>query len=77
MARPRSSSALGKLTAEVKVRVDDDTKDELDRLANDAGMGLSEFLRELMMIRVYGQDQVVRLHRARLALVAGSGPEEG
>lgn len=77
MARPRSSSTLGKLTAEVKARVDDDTKDELDRLACEAGMGVSEFLRELVMIRVYGRDHVARLHRARLAMVAGIGPDEG
>lgn len=77
MARPRSSSTLGKLTAEVKARVDDDTKDELDRLAFEAGMGVSEFLRELVMIRVYGQDHVARLHRARLAMVAGTRHNEG
>ncbi|MEZ7524034.1 ribbon-helix-helix protein, CopG family [Burkholderia vietnamiensis] len=77
MARPRSSSALGKLTADIKTRVDDDTRDELDRLACEAGMGLSEFLRELVMVRVYGRDHVVRLHRTRLAMVAGIGPEEG
>lgn len=40
-------------------------------------MGLSEFLRELVMIRVYGRDHVARLHRARLALVAGISPDEG
>ena len=32
MARGRISNALGKLTAEVKARIDDDTKDELDRI---------------------------------------------
>ncbi|RQZ17255.1 ribbon-helix-helix protein, CopG family [Burkholderia sp. Bp9031] len=77
MARPRSSSTIGKLTVDIKTRVDDDTRDELDRLAGDAGLNLSEFLRELIMVRVYGRDHVVRLHRARLAMVAGIGPEEG
>jgi hypothetical protein len=77
MARGRTSGTLGKLTAEVKVRVDDETKDELDRLAFEAGMGLAEFLRELVMIRVYGRDHVARLHRTRLSLVAGIGPDEG
>lgn len=76
MARGRISNALGKLTAEVKARVDDDTKDELDRLAFEAGMGLSEFVRELLMIRVYGREHVARLHRARMVMVAGIGPEE-
>lgn len=77
MARGRTSTALGKLTAEVKVRVDDETKDELERLAFDAGMGTSEFLRELVLIRVYGREHVARVHRSRLDLVAGIGPEEG
>lgn len=77
MARGRTSGTLGKLTAEIKVRVDDETKDELDRLAFDAGMGLAEFLRELLMIRIYGRDHVARLHRSRLAMVAGIGPDEG
>ena len=76
MARGRSTTTLGKLTAEMKVRVDDDTRDELDRLAYEAGMAVSEFLRELVMIRVYGRDHVARLHRTRLALVAGIGPNE-
>ena len=77
MARGRISNALGKLTAEVKARIDDDTKDELDRLAFEAGMGVSEFVRELLMIRVYGRDHVARLHRARMVMVAGIGPDEG
>jgi hypothetical protein len=77
MARGRISNALGKLTAEVKARVDEDTKDELDRLASDAGMGLSEFVRELLFIRVYGREHVARLHRARMVMVAGIGPDEG
>lgn len=76
MARGRTN-VLGKLTAEVKVRVDEATRDELDRLSNEAGMGLTEFLRELLMVRVYGQDHVVRLHRSRLALVAGVDMDEG
>lgn len=71
------SSPLGKLTADVRIKVDEETRDELDRLAVDAGMGLSEFIRELLMIRVHGRDRVARLHKARLALVAGVGMEEG
>jgi hypothetical protein len=76
MPRARSNG-LGKLTAEVKVRLDDETREELDRIAYDAGMGLSEFLRELVLIRVYGRDHVARLHKTRLSLVAGVGPDEG
>jgi Ribbon-helix-helix protein, copG family len=77
MALGRRTTTLGKLTAEVKVRVDEDTKDELDRLAYEAGMGTSEFIRELMMIRVYGREHVARLYKTRMFMVAGMGPEEG
>lgn len=76
MARGRWTGAPGKLTDTVKANVDAETKEELDRLAFEAGMNTSEFLREMVMIRVYGRDHVVRLHRSRLNVVAGIGPEE-
>ncbi|WP_213308247.1 hypothetical protein [Paraburkholderia sacchari] len=66
----------GKLTAEIKVRVDENTRDELERLASDASMDLAQFLRELVMIRVYGRDHIARLHRTKLDMVAGIGDEE-
>lgn len=70
MARANSRS-LGKLTSEFKVRIDDDTRDELDRLAASAGMDLSQFIRELVLIRVYGRRHIERLQERRLAMVAG------
>jgi hypothetical protein len=73
----RRTALLGKLTAEVKVRVDEETKEELDRLANEAGMGLTEFVRELLMVRAYGHDHVCRLHKRRLEMVAGVKLDEG
>jgi len=75
MARPRSSNVLGKLTENVQIRMDEQTSDELDRLACNAGMSVAEFLRELVMIRVYGQEHMARLHKMRLAAVAGPSPE--
>lgn len=76
MGRTRARTP-GKLTAEIKVRIDDDTRDELERLAFEAGMDLAQFLRELVMIRVYGIDHIARLQERRLSLVAGIGDEEG
>lgn len=68
---------FGKLTAEIpKIRVDEATRDELLRLAEEAGMGLSEFVREMLMIRAHGHDHVMRLHRQRLTVVAGVPPEK-
>ena len=76
MARGRTGP-FGQLTAEIpKIRIDDSTKDELERLANDAGLGLSEMIREMLMVRVWGREHVVRLHRQRLAVVAGVDTDE-
>jgi hypothetical protein len=71
------TNPLGKLTEDVRIKFDSDTKDEASRLASEVGMGLAEWIRELVSIRVHGQDRVARLHRTRLALVAGTGTEEG
>lgn len=76
MARARTRS-IGKLTSEIKVRIDDDTRDELDRLAADAGIDLSQFLRELVLIRVYGRRHMEKLHERRIAMVAGIDSDEG
>lgn len=76
MARGISSSRMGKLTEEVRTKIDIDTRDELRRLAGDAGMSESEFLRELVMIRVRGFDHVQRVLRERMYVVAGIAEEE-
>jgi hypothetical protein len=76
MARIGSSNAVGKLTEDIRAKVDVETKEELERLAFDAGMNTSEFLREMVMIRVYGREHVARLHKARLDVVAGKGQNE-
>ena len=76
MALGIASARLGKLTAEVKTRLDEATKEELTRAAYEAGMGESEFLRELIMIRVRGFEYVTRVHKERMRLVAGIGADE-
>lgn len=72
----RASASGQKLTNEIKTRVDDDTRDELDRLSRRAGVSLSEFVRDLLMIRAFGLDHVRTLHEERWAVVAGKGPED-
>lgn len=75
LSRNGSTSPLGKLSAEIKVRVPEDTREELEKQAREAGMGLSEFIREMLLIRAHGLDMVRRLYEDRLAMVAGSVPE--
>jgi hypothetical protein len=77
MALTRSSSAFGKLTAELRTVVDDDTKDEFMQLAARDGMSISEYLRDLIMIHVHGRDRLVRLHKARLDRMAGVSTDDG
>jgi hypothetical protein len=74
-ARSGRSSPIGKLSAKVEVRVNEDTKDELDRQARECGLGLGEFVRELLMIRAHGIDSVRRLYEHRLQLVSGMSGE--
>lgn len=76
-ARSGNSLPMGKLTAEVpKFRVCEETFEEASRLAREAGMPLAEWVRNLVMIRVHGIDAVVRMHHARLSVVAGMGDEK-
>ena len=71
LARSGTTSTLGKLTAKVEVRVSEDTRDELEQLARQCGMGISEYIRELLMIRAHGIESVRSLYEKRLELVAG------
>lgn len=66
-----SKGALGKCDSEVKARLPSAVKDDLMLEARRNGMTDSEFLRELIMIRLYGMDEVHSLYRARLEMVAG------
>jgi hypothetical protein len=77
MARMINSGRFGKLTEEARTKIDIETKEELLRIACEAGMGESEFLRELILIRVRGFDYVTRIHRDRMRVVAGIDPDEG
>lgn len=75
LSRNGTTSPLGKLSAEIKVRVPEDTREALEQQARSAGMGLSEFIREMLLIRAHGMDMVRRLYEDRLAMVAGTVPD--
>lgn len=75
LSRSGSSSTLGKLSAEIKTRVSEETHEALEHEARAAGMSLSEFVRELLLIRAHGIDMVRSLYADRLKLVAGIGQE--
>ena len=75
-SRNGSTNPLGKLTAEIpKFKVPEEVKDELEREAAKAGLGLTEFVREICIIRALGKEKVVSLYTERVAVVAGKGSE--
>lgn len=76
LARNGSSSSFGKLTAKIpSINIDDDTNEEALRLARQADMSLSEWVRTLIQVRVHGVDHVARMNEDRLRVVAGIGRE--
>ena len=77
LSRSGHTGPLGKLTTEIKIRTDEDTKDALERLARSAGLSLSEYLRDVLMVHAHGQEYVASLYAARLARVAGTQPGMG
>ena len=60
------TSHFGKLTAEVKTRLSEDEKADLMRASHIVGMSESEFVREIIRIRLYGLEHVQRIAAARL-----------
>ena len=76
LSRTGSTSPFGKLSAKIsEFRVAEETHDVLERQARDAGLGLSEYIREVLMIRAHGVDMVRSLYEQRLRLVAGMSDE--
>jgi len=70
-SRAGSSNPFGKCTEEIKTLVPYEVKEGFARLANDNGMTPSEFMRELVMVRVLGVDGVRKIYDQRLNRVAG------
>lgn len=72
LSRSGTTGPMGKLSAQISAfRVPEETRDELERQARDAGLGLSEYIREVLMIRAHGLDMVRSLYDRRLRMVAG------
>lgn len=68
-------AALGKGTSELKCKVPDVVKDDFARLAHSLGFTESELLREWVMVRLFGEEEVRRMQAQRLAMVSGKGPQ--
>ena len=55
----------------------DDEKADLMRASHLVGMSESEFVREIIRIRLYGLEHVQRIAAERLEAVAGKGARKG
>lgn len=77
LSRSGSTSPLGKLSYETKVRVAERVGEELERQARELGLGTTEYIREILTIKALGYDHVRNLYQARLEMVAGTGTESG
>lgn len=64
-----------RLSADIKTMIDEGTKEELVRLARCEGMSLSEYLRDLIVIHVHGREHLIRLTKARLERMVGTGSD--
>lgn len=76
-SRKAGVGVMGLNGATIKACVPEQLAVDLRREAHALGIDVSTFVRDLLMVRLYGADHVERLHAARLRAVAGNGPETG
>ncbi len=76
-ARSAVYSPWGKATNEIKVRLPDEVKFAAERKASELGIPLGEYLRELVIVNIFGVEHAVSVHAKRLQLVATIGAEIG
>lgn len=70
-------SQAGNADSELKTRVADGVADDFRLMARGFGMGTSEFLRIMVLTRLYGVDGVSRMTSKHIGEVAGVGPTNG
>ena len=69
---------LGKLSAELpKIKIPDVVKERLEAEASALGLGLVDFVRDLVTVRALGLEEVKRLYGDRFDAVAGPGSDGG
>ena len=67
----------GTLDAEIKTKVTVDLQEDVRRAAAAVGMPVSEYVREVLMVAIYGAEHVESLYRNRTRLIAGFGAGKG
>ena len=69
----RSAGIFGKCTEELKTKGPLEVKELADRRARELGMTTSEWLRDLALIAVLGEDMVLSMYQDRVRGVASAG----
>lgn len=69
-------SQAGNADSELKTRVSDDAADDFRRTARALGMGTAEFLRIIVLTRLYGVEGVSIMTKKHLEQVAGISPTQ-
>ena len=80
-SRGRSSCPFGKLSQVIKTKIDENTEELAKRRARDLGYpGISEWLRDLIMVDVHGAEFMLSLYTSRLSRMvqveAQTGPQQ-
>lgn len=74
-SRGPNSSPFGKLTAELKTRIPEQVAEDFEYRARSFGMTDAEYLREMVMVNLYGREHMASVYAARLDAVSAIGPE--
>lgn len=74
--RSGSSSALGKLTELISIRVDPETKELLEREANKARLSAGEYCRMLIMGRLHGEQFMLQQYADTLRRVINGSDDK-
>lgn len=60
-----------KYSEEIKARVSYEIKLDVQKKAHECGMSEAEYLRTIVMIHLYGKDEVINRQLERLEMIAG------
>lgn len=73
----RGAGFFGKCTDELKTKVPIEIRELADRRARELGMTTSEWLRDVALIALLGEDMVLSMYQDRVRSVAGAGRAGG
>jgi hypothetical protein len=74
-SRSAQYSAFGKCDTEVKTHLPSDVAELAQKKARLLGVPISEYVRDLLIVNLYGIEHVRKLQEDRLKVLASNGPE--